>query len=79
MIRSNNNLSYASPGIMHIEDFQSIKEYSSYMMSNNIILASSYLNVFKDYRQYSGYSYEIYYLDNDSNVNQLTYNTLFGN
>lgn len=79
MIIENNNLGYNSSKLIYVEDFQNLTEYSSYMEPNNIIVGSYEYNLFKDYRKYAGYSYEMYYLDDNSNIHQMTYNIKEGN
>lgn len=61
----------------YIED---VKKYSKYTSPNTFVI-SSYYNpgTYVGFDFYKGISYELYYIDNDNNINQLTYNLVPGN
>lgn len=61
----------------NIEDVQNYKNYAS----PNVFVISSYMNpgTYLGFEYYKGLSYELYYIDNNRNIQQLTYNIVKGN
>lgn len=70
----------SSINILYTPNINDIKRYNNRANPNNIIV-SSYMNTgsYIGYDHYKGLSYELYYIDNDRKVHQLSYNLVEGN
>ena len=69
-----------SINILYTPNIENLKIYNKYIDPNNLII-SSYYNpgTYIGYDYYQGLSYELYFVDGDRNINQLTYNLVEGN
>lgn len=69
-----------STNILYTPNIEDVKNYNMYAFPNTFVV-SSYVNTgtYIGFTYYSGISYELYYIDPDKNVQQLTYNMVPGN
>ena len=69
-----------SINILYTQNINDLKRYQNRVNPNNIIV-SSYLNngSYVGYDYYKGLSYELYYVDNNRDIHQLSYNLIEGN
>lgn len=70
--------------IVYSKDIKSLKEAikdnKNNILPNNIVITSHNIdNVEKGFNQYNGTSYEMFYIDNNKNINRLSYNIQEGN
>jgi len=80
MLQYNSNILKSDEGIIYVDNIKAVQEITKSFLKPNYLLVSSYsYSFYKDYNQYDGISYELYYIDNESNLQQLTYNVIEGN
>lgn len=80
MLEYNSNILKSEDGIIYVDNIKAVKDISKTFLKPNNILVSSYnYNIFKNYTRYKGTSYELYYVDNNSNIRQLSYYVNEGN
>lgn len=70
--------------IIYSKDIDSLKQAieddrNSVLPNNIVITAHNIDNVEKGYNKYNGTAYEMFYLDNNKNINRLSYNIQEGN
>jgi len=69
-----------SVNILYTPNIEDVKKYKQYASPNTFVI-SSYMNPgsYIGFDYYKGLSYELYYIDYDKNISQLTYNIVNGN
>ena len=69
-----------SVNILYTPNIEDVKRYSNYASPNTFVVAS-YFNKgsYFGFEYYKGLSYELYYIDPDTNIQQLTYHIVKGN
>jgi len=69
-----------SVNILYTPNIEDVQNYSKYTSPNTFVV-SSYFNPgsYIGFDYYKGLSYELYYIDPDTNIQQLTYNIVEGN
>ena len=69
-----------STNILYTPNIEDVKNYNYYASPNTFVI-SSYFNkgTYIGFDYYKGISYELYYIDQNKNVQQLTYNFVTGN
>lgn len=69
-----------SVNILYTPNIEDVKNYNNYASPNTFVV-SSYLNsgTYFGFEYYKGLSYELYYIDPNKKINQLTYNIVKGN
>ena len=69
-----------SVNMLYTPNIEDVKKYQNYASPNTFVV-SSYLNpgTYLGFEYYKGLSYELYYIDQDKNIIQLTYNIVKGN
>ena len=60
-------------------NIENAKRYKNFTSKNTFVISSYTYNIYHNYENYNGISYELYYIDNDNNIQQLTKNLIEGN
>ena len=68
-----------SINFIYQENIEDVKKYKDFISSNIFIVSSYNYNKYLNYENYSGTSYELYYVSDDKEVHQLTYCLIEGN
>jgi len=69
-----------STNILYTPNIEDVKKYNYYASPNTFIISSYYNSgTYVGFDYYKGLSYELYYVDQDKNIQQLTYNFVKGN
>lgn len=69
-----------STNILYTPNIEDVQNYNYYASPNTFIISSYYNSgSYIGFDYYKGLSYELYYIDQDKNILQLTYNIINGN
>ena len=69
-----------STNILYTPNIEDVKKYNYYASPNTFIISSYYNSgSYIGFDYYQGLSYELYYVDQNKNIQQLTYNFVKGN
>lgn len=60
--------------ILYTEHIEHLKNNKDYIAPNILVVSSYTQNSYFNYQYLNNTSYELYFIDNDKNINQLTYN-----
>ena len=74
-----NSLSYIDSSFFYIDNLNILKANRNHINSNQFVVAPFSYTFTQDGETISGISYELYYIDEDKNFNQLTYTFKEGN
>ena len=80
MLEHNSNIFTSNSDLIYVDNVTAIKDITkTFLKPNNIIVSSYNYNFEKNYKKYSGISYEMYYVTNNSYIQQLSYYVNEGN
>lgn len=68
-----------SVNFIYNHNIEDIKDFNEFISPNTFVVSSYNYNIYHNFENYSGISYELYYVDNNKNIQQLTYNLIEGN
>lgn len=80
MLEYNNNILNSEEKIIYVDNLDVIENIPKILLQPNELLLTSYnYDMVKNYKAHKGTSYELFYVDNNSNIHQLTYFVNEGN